>query len=125
LDPSTDEERATFAEYWGERITAWNPDQLRLPDARNPASLAPLDVANTSDQFAAFLNRLQLHSACRPSYCLRTKKGDATPCCRFFYPRPLAQRPTVTQEINHRGYMFALARNQAILNQCSPIVTIG
>jgi hypothetical protein len=26
LDLSTDEERATFAEYWGERITAWNPD---------------------------------------------------------------------------------------------------
>jgi ATP-dependent DNA helicase PIF1 len=125
LDPLTDEERAIFAEYWGERITAWNPDQLRLPDARNPASLAPSDVTNTSDQFAAFLNRLQLHSTCRPSYCLRTKKGDATPRCRFFYPRPLAQQPIVTQEINHRGYMFAPARNQAILNQCSPIVTMG
>ena len=69
LDPLTDEQRAIFAEYWGQRITAWNPDQLRLPDARNPASLAPADVTNTSDQFAAFLNRLQLHSACRPSYC--------------------------------------------------------
>ena len=80
---------------------------------------------NTSNQFTAFLNRLQLHSACRPSYCLRTKKGDPTPCCRFFYPRPLADRPTVTKEINHRDYMFAPARNQGTLNQCSPVVTMG
>jgi ATP-dependent DNA helicase PIF1 len=124
LDPLTDEQRATFAEYWGQRITAWNPDQLRHPDTRNPASLAPLDVTNTSDQFAAFLNRLQLHSACRPSYCLVTnKKGETS--CRFFYPRPLAQQPVVTKEINHRDYMFAPARNQAILNQCSPVVTMG
>jgi hypothetical protein len=125
LDPLTDEQRATFAAYWGQRITAWNPDQLRLPDARNPASLAPSDVANTSDQFTAFLNRLQLHSACRPSYCLRTKKGDPTPRCRFFYPRLLADQPTVTKEINHRDYMFAPARKHAILNQCSPVVTMG
>jgi hypothetical protein len=50
LDPLTDEQRATFAAYWGQRITALNPDQLRPPDARNPASLAPSDVTNTSDQ---------------------------------------------------------------------------
>jgi ATP-dependent DNA helicase PIF1 len=124
LDPSTVEGRATFAAYWGERITAWNPDQLRLPDARNPASLAPSAVTNTSDQFAALLNRLQLHSKCRPSYCLRTK-GSANPQCRFFYPRPLAPQPTVTTEINRKDYMFAPARNQALLNQCSPVITMG
>src|SRR5688500_14925031 len=56
------------------RVTAWNPNQLRPPDARHPASLDRKDVANTADQFAAFLNRLQLHS-CRVPYCLRPKKG--------------------------------------------------
>ena len=80
-------------------------------------------MTNTSDQFTAFLNRLQLYSACRPSYCLRTKKGVTR--CRFFYPRPLAEQPTVTKDINHKDYMFAPARNQALLNQCSPVVTMG
>jgi hypothetical protein len=51
------------------------------------------------------------------------KKGETS--CRFFYPRPLAQQPVVTKEINHRDYMFAPARNQATLNQCSPVVTMG
>jgi ATP-dependent DNA helicase PIF1 len=49
LDQETEESRARFAQYWGPIITAWNPDPLRLPDARNPASLAPADVANTAD----------------------------------------------------------------------------
>ncbi|KIX03828.1 uncharacterized protein Z518_07381 [Rhinocladiella mackenziei CBS 650.93] len=58
LDCEIDDVRAAFAQYWGARITAWNPDPLRLPDARNPASLALVDVANTANQFAALLNRL-------------------------------------------------------------------
>jgi hypothetical protein len=31
----------------------------------------------------------------------------------------------VTKEINHKDYMFAPARNQVTLNQCSPVVTMG
>ena len=53
----TEGSRGDFASYWGERITAYNPNPSRPPDARNPASLAPADVANTPDQFAAFLNQ--------------------------------------------------------------------
>ncbi|OBT60171.1 hypothetical protein VE03_10249 [Pseudogymnoascus sp. 23342-1-I1] len=66
-----------------------NPDPHRPPDLRNPASLRPSDVANTPDQFAALLNRLQQHT-CSPAYCLRTEKGGAAARCPFFYPRPLA-----------------------------------
>lgn len=50
LDEDTDNARATFARYWGEYITAWNPDQLRLPDIRHPSSLAVTDVTNTASQ---------------------------------------------------------------------------
>ena len=125
LDQETDESRAEFAQYWGSVITAWNPDQFRLPDARNPASLAPANVANTADQFAAFLNRLQMHSACRAPYCLRAKKIGDHPTCRFFFPRPLFPDPVVTKEINHKAWLFSPARNQETLNQCAPAITMG
>jgi ATP-dependent DNA helicase PIF1 len=125
LDQETEESRAEFARYWGTLITAWNPDQLRAPDARNPASLAPGDVANTADQFAAFLNRLQLHSTCRAPYCLRQKKDSNTPQCHFFFPRPLFSAPVVTKEINHKSWLFSPARNQGLLNQCAPVITMG
>jgi len=101
LDQDTEESRAAFARYWGALITAWNPDSLRLPDARNPASLDPADVANTADQFAAFLNRLQMHSTCRAPSCLRVKNGGDQPTCRFFFPRPLFTEAVVTRVINY------------------------
>jgi hypothetical protein len=50
-----------------------------LQTSYNPASLRPTDVRNTSDQFAALLDRLQMHSQCRPNYCLRVRKGNVTP----------------------------------------------
>jgi hypothetical protein len=31
----------------------------------------------------------------------------------------------VTQEINHKGWLFSPARNQANLNQCTPLLTVG
>ena len=125
-DDDTDETRASFARYWGRLITAWNPDQLRLPDARNPASLAPADIANTADQFTAFLNRLQIHSVCRGGYCLRVRKGSDGPAeCRFFFPRPLFDIPVVTKAINHKSWLFSPCRNQGNLNQCASVITMG
>ena len=125
LNQESPEARETFAQYWGAQITAWNPDALRLPDAANPASLPPELVKNTADQFAALLNRLQMHSQCRAPYCLRRKHGADEPSCRFFFPRPLFSEPIVSKDINHKSWVFSPARNQPTLNQCSPTITLG
>lgn len=126
LDQSTAELRDLFARYWGERITAWNPNSSRVLDAQNPASLQFSDVVNSEDQFTAFLNRLQMHSVCRPGACLRVKKGeDKTPYCRFFFPRPLFDDPVVTKDINHKSWLFSPARNIPDMNQCSAPITMG
>jgi hypothetical protein len=93
LGPDTDESRLEFARYWGLRITAWNPDQLRPPDLQHPSSLAPADVANTANQFTAFINRFQVHSTCSYPYCFRRQDSNI---CRFFFPRPLFREPVVT-----------------------------
>ena len=126
LDQSTANLRDVFARYWGERITAWNPNPSRPPDAQNPASLQFSHVANSSDQFTAFLNRLQMHIVCRPGACLRVKKNaDKTPYCRFFFPRPLFDNPVVTKDINHKSWLFSPARNIPDMNQCSMPITMG
>jgi ATP-dependent DNA helicase PIF1 len=122
----TDEMRALFAEYWGERITAWNPDETRRPDAMNPAAIQPDDVVNTADQFAAFVNRFQVHTQCKPSYCLRAKKNSSEPPkCRFFFPRPLFTDPVITKDINNKHWLFSPARNHGLMNQCSPVIAMG
>src|ERR1700722_9574191 len=67
-----------------------------------------------------------MHSTCRAPYCLRVKKGlDQPPVCRFFFPRPLFPDPVVTKDINRKSWLFSPARNQATLNQCAPVITMG
>jgi hypothetical protein len=75
----------------------YNPNLSRPPDTRNPASLAPADVANIPDQFAAFLNCFQVHT-CWLRYCLRVKYSFDEPLsCHFFYPQKLFPEPVVTK----------------------------
>jgi hypothetical protein len=111
---------------WELRVTAVHPDQGRLPDARNPASLNPMDVRNSADQFAALINRLQRHSQCTTAYGLRSKKGSMEPpTCRFFFPKPLFDEAVSTDKTNHRSQLFSPAWNHPTLNQCSPVITMG
>ncbi|KIX00539.1 uncharacterized protein Z518_10679 [Rhinocladiella mackenziei CBS 650.93] len=121
LDVATPDARARFAQYWGVRITAWNPDQLRLPDARNPASLARSDVANTADQFAAFLNRLQVHSACRAPYCLRPKRGSEVPSVVIFFSPKLGESGPVFTD-RHDGVDGEYGHPTADQLACRPVL---
>jgi hypothetical protein len=83
-------------------------------------------VVNSEDQFTAFLNCLQIHLVCCPETCLRVKKGlGIIPYCRFFFPRPLFDDPVVTKGINHKSWLFSLARNIPDINQYSPPITMG
>jgi len=125
LDVTTQELRDYFALYWGVRITAVNPDPLRRPDARHPASLHHTDVANTADQFTAFVNRFQKHRICSKPQCLRATKDSNTLYCRFHFPRPLFGEAVVTKEIDHKSWRFSPARNDAYMNQCIPAITYG
>ena len=92
----------------------------------NPAAIQPDDVVNTADQFAAFVNRFQVHTQCKPSYCLRAKKNSSEPPkCRFFFPRPLFTDPVITKDINNKHWLFSPARNHGLMNQCSPVIAMG
>jgi ATP-dependent DNA helicase PIF1 len=51
--------------------------------------------------------------------------SDKPPFCCFFYPQKLFSEPVVTKEINHKSWLFSPVRNQAYLNQCSAVITMG
>jgi hypothetical protein len=101
LDPKTNIERNAFAQFWAGYISAWNPNPNRPPDARNPASVPRSQLTNTVDEYTALLNRLQIHSRCTESYCLRAEKGKpgAEKTCRFFFPRLLFNNAVLTKDI--------------------------
>lgn len=121
----TAQDRERFAQYWNDKVTAVNPDLLRQPDARNPASLPFIHIFNTNDQLSAFMNRLQQHATCMPGYCLRMNKATKVVECRFFFPRELQEYALVTKNVNKKSWMFGAPRNQDRLNQCIPVIPIG
>lgn len=125
MDMSTEESRAKFSRYWDEYITAQNPDPYRRPDSRNPAALPFVAIANTEDQFAALLNRLQMHPPCTFPYCLRKIKGTDSMRCRFSFPRQCRDHADCSKEVNDKKYKFLPRRNQELLNQAAPVMTLG
>jgi hypothetical protein len=80
------EARQEIARYWGSKITAWNTNRYRRPDAQNPCSLPFGKVANTLDMFTSFITRVQLHAALSFPKCLRKVKGKDTMECRHWFP---------------------------------------
>ena len=80
---------------------------------------------NSSDYLAALLNRFQRHTQCTEAYCLRREKATGDLKCRFYFPRELEEEATVTDKYNPRQWIFAPSRNDPILNQYCPAVTLG
>jgi len=125
MSAKTPEQREAFAQYWNEKVTAFNPNSTRPPDARNPASLPFIHICNTDEQVAALMNRFQMHATCAPGRCLRKDKTTNTVECRFFFPRELQEHALVTKSINKKSWMLGVERNVARLAQCSPVMALG
>ena len=125
MGAKTPEEREAFAKYWNEKVTAFNPNSTRPPDARNPASLPFIHICNTDDQVAALLNRFQMHATCAPGRCLRKNKTTDIVECKFFFPRELQEHALVTKSINKKSWMLGVERNVERLAQCSPVMALG
>ena len=90
------------------------------PDARNSASLPFVSIANTEDQFAALLNRLQMHPlVLSPISCARL--GADRMRCHFFLSlsRPCRDEAPCSKEVNSKKYMFC----RGTLNQTAPVMT--
>ena len=120
-DMSEESSRVTF---WSKFITAINPDTNRPPDNLHPSSLPPEQLSNTVDCLTACLNRFQRHK-CSGGYCLRTKKGSKENICRFGFPRSLQEISTVTVEPDRGFWSFAPQRNDSLLNQYNPVLTMA
>lgn len=98
-----EEVRARFTAFWSDYVTALNPDARRPPDIRNPASLTRYNVKNTADQFAAFVNRFQIHMQCAPGYCLRENKVTKEHSCRFYFRGRYRKKPRLLERSTIRA----------------------
>ena len=84
---------AAFEPFWSSRAMAVNPGLDVPPSAEHPSAMRADNLTFTFKDLAQLLNRVQRHTRCNTSYCLRRAKGsdaNAPMVCRFKFPQEIA-----------------------------------
>jgi hypothetical protein len=118
LDLEDPESVAAFIECWNPLVSAWNPSQNEPKAPVHPSAGDPLEMNHTLHDLAQLLNRVQQHTTCTPSYCLRRPKGapkDAPLVCRFHYPQECCQTTEIKLD-NKKRPKISLKCNDPLLN---------
>jgi ATP-dependent DNA helicase PIF1 len=127
LDLDNPESISTFVEFWDPLVSAWNPSQEEPKATIHPSARDPLRMDYNFRDLAQLLNRVQQHTVCTPSYCLRRPKGalkDLPLICRFKYPQALANATTITIDDRKMPKIFP-KRNDPLLNLYNPTQILG
>ena len=88
------EQATEYLKYWGARVTAINPGADLPPAEVHPSSRPFATRQNTLHELAELLSRVQ-HHRCMPQYCHRRDKITKQIRCRFAFPWPHQDTPTV------------------------------
>ena len=118
LDLEDPESISAFLEFWNPLVSAWNPSQNEPRAPVHPSAWDPSDMNYTLREIAQLLNRVQRHTTCTPSYCLRRPKGapkEAPLVCRFQYPQECRDTSEIQLDEKNRPKLFP-KRNDPLLN---------
>ena len=74
------------------------PDETLSLPIPHPCALKVDDIADIESDYQNVVNSVQRHTRCSATYCLRKKPGQQEHQCRFDYPRPLQDSPTLEFE---------------------------
>jgi ATP-dependent DNA helicase PIF1 len=110
-----DEETMTnMVKYLDSLITTINPGlDSTVPD-RHPCQKRPEELHDDLQDYIKLVNKLQRHTQCNPSYCLRVDRmGQQS--CRFGYLKEIIEN-TYIRDDNNREPELMTARNDPLLN---------
>lgn len=123
IDDALPESADRFVCFWQRHMSAINPGAHWPPASRHPASLTRADLSFSPKELAELLNRIQRHTVCSDTYCLRRPKGsnaDTPKVCRFRYPKPVLRTASLSRI--GRTYEFRAQRNDPLLNEYNPVM---
>jgi ATP-dependent DNA helicase PIF1 len=133
--PNWDNEsgRNEFAKFWGRLVKAENPDPARsnaFTAITNALTASPTEIRNDFHFLSDIVNRVQRHG-CNETYCLRFRQGACHAdqrSCRFYFPRPLKDKASVSKDLNPNHWTFDSARhdqrNESTINNYNRLIII-
>ncbi|KAK3932929.1 ATP-dependent DNA helicase [Frankliniella fusca] len=90
------------------------------PNLVHPCEKSVSDCTNLEEDLVELVNRVQRHTKCSASYCLRSTKDSKTPVCRFGFPKPLCEMSEILVKENNIELQYAC--NDVLLNKYNPWV---
>jgi hypothetical protein len=108
-----EDEMSRILSHFDSLVTTINP----YPDApvpvRHPCQKANDELCDDLQDYIELVNKLQKHTRCSPSYCLRTKNGQQY--CRFGFPKDNVEHSFIHE--NDRGQPELItSRNDPYVN---------
>jgi len=73
-------------QYIDSMVTTINPGINAAIPERHPCQKRPDEIEDDSKDYIELINKLQQHTRCSPSYCIRINRSKEQ-ICRFGYPK--------------------------------------
>ena len=94
-------------------VTTINPGMNAARPERHPCQKSPEELDDSSQDYIELINKLQRHTRCSPSYCIRVSKGQEV--CRFGFPKECSNH-TVIRDDKHGQPELISKRNDPYIN---------
>src|SRR2546423_11335879 len=114
-----DDEMSRILSHFDSLIITINPcPDAPVPD-RHPCQKGNEELCDDLQDYIELVNKLQRHTRCNPSYCLRSKDGQQY--CRFGFPKDNVEHSSIHE--NDRGQPELItSRNDPYVN---PIIAFS
>src|SRR3954469_20790644 len=77
-------------------VTTINPQMNAPIPEHHPCQKGPDEIDDSSQDYVELINKLQRHTRCSTSYCIRTKGGQQA--CRFEYPKDINDHTAICKD---------------------------
>lgn len=110
-------------QYLDNLVITINPGlDMPVPE-QHPCQKKNKELRDDQQDYIDLINKLQRHTQCNPSYCLRINR-ESKQVCRFGYPKEIVERTFVRDD--SRGQLeLVTARNDQYINPHSRLQLQG
>src|SRR5688572_14661645 len=110
-------------QYLDSLVTTINPGLNAPITDRHPCKKHKDEICDDQQDYVELINKLQRHTRCSPSYCLRVNR-DGQQSCRFGYPKENIEH-TFVRDNGHGQPELITKRNDPLINPHSRLQLQG
>jgi len=108
-----EEVMSNVVQYLDSLVTTVNPALYAPVPERHPSQKNIDEISDDLQDYIELVNKLQRHTRCSPSYCLRSnRRGEQY--CRFGYPKEIVENTTIND--NNGKLKLITSRNDPYIN---------